>query len=407
MIQGQSLQRRVGAERAETSPGVRVFLQDSGSEAVIRQCLGTLGVEDPIFKTGNVANAAAVMASEKSPRLLIIDIGGIEDPLNELRALAEVCDPNVAVIAIGDRNDIAFYRELKGTGITDYFVKPVFRELFTGACKAIMFPDAFIADRKTGKLVFVLGVRGGVGATTITTNLAWTLAEAKRRHTVLIDLGLQSGDAALQLDTMPNHALCDALTYPERVDKLFLERGLKPVTSRLSLLASLEPLNSETPLSEESLLWLLDKLLPRYRVTLVEIPPAIAMRMIWALSLPGTCLLVSSPTLAGARDIARWHDAIGPNTPARRTLTIVNHTAVHGAISPHDFQTASGITPDVTVPYSREIAKAAPDGIKAMQNCAGFQRSLLPILREITGDAVSAPGSSFLDRLRLRGQAGA
>ena len=46
----------------------------------------------------------------------------------------------------------------------------------------------------------MLGTRGGAGATTIATNLAWSFAETYRRHTILIDLDLQEGDAALQLD---------------------------------------------------------------------------------------------------------------------------------------------------------------------------------------------------------------
>ena len=158
------------------------------------------------------------------------------------------------------------------------------------------------------------------GATTIATNLAWRLAEAKRRHTILVDLDLQEGDAALQLDAQGNHALREALDHPERVDKLFLERGVKRVTDRLDLLCSLEPLDSPAQLSEEAFLWLLDKLLPRYRLSIVEIAPSIAAQMTWALRLPSTCLLVSNPSLAGARDVARWNEILGPNTPERHTM---------------------------------------------------------------------------------------
>ncbi len=379
------LTRGMGKENDPAS-GVRAFVRDSDSEAVIRQCLRTLGVKDLTIRNGGVAAAAAALASQPSPQLLIIDIGGVDDPSMELRTLAEVCDPSVAVIAVGDRNDIAFYRELKSIGIEDYFVKPIFGEPFTAACKAVLFPEGYRAERKTGKLVYVLGVRGGVGATTIATNLAWSLAETKRRHTVLIDLGLQSGDAALQLDAVPNHALCDALGHPERVDKLFLERGLKTITDRLGLLASLEPLNSETALSEESFLWLLDKLLPRYRITIVEVPPNIAKRMIWALRLPSICILVGNSTLTSARDIARWADAIGPDTAVRRTLIALNHTAPHSGLSQQDFVQALGRRADVVIPYDRATAKAAPRGIRAIQKCTSFQRGLSGILREITGE---------------------
>jgi pilus assembly protein CpaE len=396
MSQAQT-QPRAGAGDA-SAPTVRVFVGDRDSEALIRQCLATLNIENAVFTAGSLAAATAALAKEKSPRLLILDVSGIEDPLNQLMRLAELCDPSICVIVIGDRSDITFYRELKSTGVADYFHKPLVRDLFISTCKAVLSPDGNYLERRTGKLVFVLGVRGGTGATTIATNLAWSMAESKRRHTMLVDLGLRTGDAALQLDALPSHALCDALGHPERVDQLFLERGLKPITGRLSLLASLEPLNGDPLLSEEAFLWLLDKLLPRYRVTIVELPAGVAMRMTWALRLPSTCILISNMSLAGARDLARWSDTIGLDTPERHTLHVVNSVSPHGGLSPQDFLRASGKRVDAIVPYSREIAEAACRGIAAMHKCASFQRTIAPILRDIADDPDEGR-RSFLGKL--------
>ena len=223
---------------------VRIFTQDQASEAVIRQSLSALGVENPHFTIGNAATAIGILANEKSPQLLIVDLGTIGDPLDKVRDLAEVCDPGVSVVAIGDRNDIVLYRDLKALGVTEYLLKPLVRSTFTRTCRAILLPDGDRTNPPAGKLVFVVGVRGGVGATTIATNLSWYMAESKRRDTMLVDLDLQKGDAALQLDVTPNHALREALDHPERVDKFFLERAIKHVTEHLDILASLEPLSS-------------------------------------------------------------------------------------------------------------------------------------------------------------------
>ena len=174
-------------------PLVRAFLRAKDLEAVISQCLTALGVKETQFTAGNLKTAAECLAKESSPKLLILDVSGIEDPLYELRSIADVCDPGVAVIAVGDRNDISFYRELKNSGISDYFIFPIQRDLLAAACKSILFPEGFSGDRRTGEIVYVLGVRGGVGATTIATSLAWLLAESKRRHTVLVDLWASNG----------------------------------------------------------------------------------------------------------------------------------------------------------------------------------------------------------------------
>ncbi len=376
----------------------RVFVTDQSSEGVIRESLSALGVQGAQFTTGDVTAAIAALSKESSPHLLVVDISGIADPLEKVRDLADVCGPNISVIVIGDRNDIVFYRELKLMGTSEYFLKPLVRSLFTGTCKSILVPDSGQANSRTGKLIYVLGTRGGAGATTIATNLAWRLAEGKRRHTILIDLDLQEGDAALQLDAQGNHALREALDHPERVDKLFLERGVKHVTDRLHLLCSLEPLETPARLSEEAFLWLLDKLLPRYRLAIVETPPSIAVHMTWALRLSGTCLLISNPTLAGARDMARWSEILGPNTPERHTVLVLNRPTAHGGLSLADFTRASGRAPDVVIPYDRELAEAAPLGIKAMQKCKTFQRSLSKIVRDFTGEETEER-QSFLSRI--------
>ncbi len=373
----------------------RVFVTDHQSEGVIRESLSALGVQTVQVSTGGVTTAIAALSKESSPHLLVVDISGIDDPLARMRDLADVCGPNISVIVIGDRNDIVFYRELKLMGTSEYFLKPLVRSLFTGTCKSILIPDAGQASGRTGKLIYVLGTRGGAGATTIATNLAWRLAEDKRRHTILVDLDLQEGDAALQLDAQSTHALREALDHPERVDKLFLERGVKQVTDRLHLLCSLEPLSAPAELSEEAFLWLLDKLLPRYRLTIVETPPSIAVHMNWALKLSGTCLLISNATLAGARDMARWCEILGPNTPERHTVLVLNRTTAHGGLSLADFTRASGKTPNVVIPYDRELAEAAPLGIKAMQKCKVFHRSLSQIVRDFTGEETEEQQSFF------------
>ncbi|MGO9869448.1 MAG: response regulator receiver protein [Rhodomicrobium sp.] len=388
---------------APSSPGsdgpgalaARVFVSDQGSETVIRESLAALGVQGAQFTAGDVTAAIAALAKESSPQLLIVDISGIGDPLTKLRDLANVCGPNISVIVIGERNDIAFYRELKSMGTSEYLLKPLVRSLLTGACKAILAPQGHHSDSRTGRLVFVLGVRGGVGATTIATNLSWCMAETKRRHTAFVDLDLQKGDAALQLDAKPSHALCEALEQPDRVDRLFLERGMGQITGRLDLLASLEPLSSPLPFTEEAFLWLLDKLLPRYRLTIVEVPPDTAVRLTWALGMPSTCLLVSNPSLAGARDMARWSGLLGPDTPERSTLHILNHCTPHGGLADADFARALGKAPDAIIPYDREMAEAATLGIKAMQKCAAFQRGLSGIVRDFTGEPVEKKGSLF------------
>ncbi len=374
------------------SPTARVFVRDPDSEGIIRQALQAIGI-DADFTAGTVKTAIVTLAKEVSPRLLIVDISGVEDPVLSVRELAEVCEPDIRVVVIGDRNDIVLYRDLKNIGILEYFLKPIVKDLLIRTCGGIFSPNVTRSPLRTGKLIFALGVRGGVGATTIATNTAWYFAEARRRHTMLLDLDLQNGDAALQLDSLPSNALREAFENPERVDKLYLERGVKHVTERLDLLASLEALGAPLLPADEPVLSLMERLLLRYRFLVVDLPTTSAIRMPRLLHLPSTCILISNASLAAARDVARWREHLGADTPDRSTLHILNHTTAHGGLSEADFTKACRQPPDVVISYDREIAEASTFGIKAAQKCAVFKNGLAQMLRKVTGEPMEKQGS--------------
>lgn len=386
------------ASARKSDPDARAFVSDQYSEGIIRQSLNTLGLEKTQFTTGDVNTAVATFKKETSPELLIVDVSGVKDAITSMRQLAEVCEPDVNVIVIGDRNDIVLYRDLKNIGINEYFLKPIVRDLFTKTCHRILNPNEEQPRMRTGKLVLVLGVRGGVGTTTIATNTAWHLAEVQHRHSMLLDLDLHGGDTALQLDVTTNSALRDAFQHPERVDKLYLERGAKHLSERLDLLAALE--NLDTPLlpNEDGVMPLMEKLLLRYRFVVVDLPATAANLLPRLTHLPGICVLVSNSSLTAARDIARWRSYLGTDTPDRSTLHILNHITPHTSLSEENFVKGCGKAPDIVIPYDSKMPTASSFGIEAMQQCTTFNRSLSKMLNHLTGSEVKE-SRSLLNRM--------
>jgi pilus assembly protein CpaE len=243
----------------------------------------------------------------------------------------------------------------------------------------------------------VVGVRGGCGATTLAAMSAWEMSETLRRRTLLLDLSLQYGDAALLLNTTPAYALREAFEFPERVDKLYLERATKQVTDRLDLLAALEPLKQAVKVDANSVATLLEKLVSRYRNVVVDLPASLAITLNDILQLPSTCVFVSGAGLASARDLARWYDLLGANTAERHTVHVLNHPQAHGGLSVKEFAKVSGRAPDVVLPYNRGVVEAATLGIEAMRKCQSFKRRLDPMLESLTGVGTSqkSRGSLF------------
>jgi pilus assembly protein CpaE len=377
-----------------------VFVSDRESEDVLRHALSDVGVHDARFTKGTIETATIVLATEATPRLLIVDISGVENPLARIDELAAKCEPEVKVVAIGDRNDIILYRQLRNAGVTEYFFKPLVHDMVKRLCNSILNGEGEdkSASPRGGKLVFVLGVRGGVGATTIAVNAAWRLANKAQRWVMLVDMDLESGDAALQLDATPSNALREALEKPERVDRLFLERGTLHVTERLDLMATLQPLGASIAVSEEAFSGLIDKLLGRYRFVFIDLPEHAAAKLFEVLQKPSTCILVSDASLASARELVRWREWIGPNSSERRTMHVLNMSGSDRGLPETEFLRAVGQAPDVTIPYSRDIAVASNLGVKATQKCAALDRGMDVLLRELAGEAAAAP-RSLLSRI--------
>jgi pilus assembly protein CpaE len=380
------------------APAAMAYLLDADSEGAVRHSFADLGFIEMRVRHGSIDTAIEELARRGWPRFLIVDISGIDDPLPRINRLAEISDPETEVIVVGERNDIVLYRDLKAAGVAEYFYKPLIGSLLNRALVAISSGTEPARPSRTGRLVLVLGVRGGVGATTIATNLAWHFAEVQQRRVLLMDLDLHTGDAALQLDANPGRGLREALDDPRRIDELFLERGVVSVTSRLALLAGLEPLADHVAPNEDAILQLLQKVLTHFRYVLIDLPGEIALSLPTLLHMPSTLLLVSDGSIAAAREVGRWRELVGPNTPERRLLHVLNKNNAEGALPAQEMlRIIPG--PDIAIHWGREIMGAAALGTKAVQKCSGMRSGMAALSRQLSGTAAEEENRPLWKRI--------
>lgn len=388
-MDGNSAIAPIAAPRETVAPA-GAFLLDADSEGVVRRCFADLGYSDASVVRGGIETAIEQLTRRGWPRFLIVDVSNLADPMLQINRLAEVCDPETEVIVIGDRNDIVLYRDLKAAGVAEYFFKPVVSTLIAHTLSGIAGGPQALQTGRTGRLIFTMGARGGVGTTTIATCLAWHLAEDLQRRVLLLDLNLHNGDAALQLDAQPSHALREALEDPSRIDELFLERGVASVTRRLALLAGLESLSETPAIGEKSLTALLQKLLQHYRYAIVDLPRAMASAISQLLHMPSTLLLVSDGSIASARDVARWRDLLGDNTGERSLLHILNRRGADGDLPEKELLRMIP-PPDLQVRWDRQVMAAAPFGTKQLIKCGAMHECVSALSRQLSGVAPTAP----------------
>jgi pilus assembly protein CpaE len=374
------------ARAGETGPAtVMAFVNDTETEEVIRKCLVEIGVGDGAVLRGTLSDAASQIQKQRSPRILIVDVSSIAEPLEPLYRLADVCDPSTSVIVVGERSDIPFYRYLRDVGVAEYFFKPLVLDQLARCCEALIVGNEVQAGLRIGKLITVLGVQGGVGGTMIAVNAAWHVAEELQRRVILVDLNLQGGDAALQLDLTPSHALFECLEHPDRIDELFLERAVVQSAPRMAILSALEPLEQAVAPQDRSTLQVLSNLRSYYRYVVIDMPALIATQLKGSLQAPGIILLVSDGTLAAARDVGRWRRYLGPDRAERRVLHILNMARSDRDLPYDQFVKAIGQAPDLVIPYDAAVAKATNLGVAAIEKSTALRAKMTELFRHLIG----------------------
>ena len=139
------------------------------------------------------------------------------------------------MVVIGRINDVTLYRELTRRGVSEYLIAPVGTiDIVRAICGLFSAPDA----KPVGRIIAVVGAKGGVGASTVAHNIAWAIARDLALDSVVADLDLAFGTAGLDYNQDPPQGIADAVFSPDRIDTAFIDRLLSKCTDHLSLLAA-------------------------------------------------------------------------------------------------------------------------------------------------------------------------
>jgi len=358
------------------------FVANGESEASLQACLSQLSFPDATIKTGGIARAIRHLGAERSPENIIVDISGTDMPASRVHDLAQLCEPGVTVIAIGDRNDIGLYRDLVQAGVSEYVVKPITPQLLAKALSPQPTPvEGIPVSRKLGKMVAFVGARGGVGTTMLAINLAWYLADRQKRRVLLLDLDLQTGDCALALNVTPTPGLSDALANPLRIDSVFLERAMTTHSERLFVLSAEEPLRAEVNFPAEAVYTLIGVLRMQFHYIIVDVLPLPGAPYRRSLDMADIRVIVADQTLRSVRDAVRLQAALREGSAAHRNLLVVNRNGEGGRYAMTlDEMAKVDLHPKVVIPFRPKLFTAA-----ALARYSRLTEAVAVLATEISG----------------------
>jgi len=354
------------------------FVCDEDTLELMRVAAADMGWPIEKCNKGGLRNAVQSLSVSASPNILFVDMSESGDPINDINALAEVCEPGTVVIAAGQVNDVRLYRDLLSSGIQDYLLKPLsldqVRESLTMAQAMLTAPKhADMQDDKPHHMMTVVGVRGGVGASLVSTSLAWAMSEQAGRQTALLDLDVHFGTGALTLDLEPGRGLIDAIDNPSRIDGLFIERAMVRASDKLSLLSAEAPIHQPVMTDGSAFFQLEEELRNAFEMTIVDIPRHVLIPFPHLASEAGTMMLVTDVTLAAARDTIRLLAWFKQNLPGARVVLVANKFQNGiGELSRKEFESSIERQIDIVIPFDpKMVSQAAKLGKSYAEICKG------------------------------------
>jgi pilus assembly protein CpaE len=293
---------------------------------------------------------ALAQPNAAQPDVVVLDV---RDAINLPPTLATLRrqHPTTGVVIVARRMDPALMLEAMRAGVSEWLAEPLATQDLANAIERV---SSARPAQVNGQIFAFVGAKGGVGTTTTAVNVATALAQLlPDQETLLMDMHLSYGDAAVFLGAEPRFSVADAMENTHRLDEAFFESLVVQTKSKVHLLASAERAVSGTDLRRISTL--LQFAMAHYRFTLLDVPRSEAATLD-ALEGVATILIVANQELATVRNAGRMAAALRQRYGKDRIRVIVSRFDKQAEIGTEDVARVVGSPVSFSVPSDYRAA---------------------------------------------------
>jgi pilus assembly protein CpaE len=304
------------------------------------------------IQLGGIPAAIQHYQTQPTPNVLVIEThSNREQVMSELMHLSEVCQADTKVVVLGHVNDVLLYRELIKAGVSEYLVAPVSPVGFIDSI-ANLYHDPKAAP--LGRIVSFVGAKGGVGSSTIAHNVAWAASQKRNIDTIITDLDLTFGTAALNFNQDSSGGIVEALGQPDRVDSMLVERLMTKLGDKLSLLNGPGTVEREFNIEAHAIESILNVVRSSAPLVVVDVPNMWAPWIKHTLINSDEIIITATPELPSLRNAKNLVDFLkSARANDKPPKLILNQVGVpkRPEISPADFAKALGVDPIAVIPH--------------------------------------------------------
>ena len=372
---------------------IQAFCETQDIASIVQAAINDRRMNKAHVKLHMGGAPAAVEAYRSAPTPNVIVLEATHDRnalIGYLDELSEFCDAGTKVIVCGKVNDIILYRQLMLRGVSEYLVAPFTVIDFVQAVSHLYNAPG---SNPVGRVIAVIGAKGGVGASTLAHNVAWSIASDLDTATIIADMDLGFGTAGLDFNQDPPQGMAEAVFAPDRVDANLVDRLLSKCSDNLSLLAAPATLDRLYDFSETAFDAIVDIMRASTPCVVLDLPHAWTAWTRRALVSADEVVIVAAPDLANLRNAKNILDNIrGARPNDHRPRLVLNGVGLlkRPEIAVADFTKTVELEPMAVIPHDGKLFGAAANNgqmIAEIDANGKVAELYADIARAITGKA--------------------
>ncbi len=353
------------------NPRVIVIDQDQVARAEVQKMLALSGFA--VLGEAGYGIEAVSLAKETEPDVVIISI---EEPMvRALQTVEAVADllPQSPIVTYSSVKDPASMRKAMLAGVSDYLITPVREEDLINSVHSVLAQEERRQARISGEMdepvacgtvLTVFGAKGGIGKTTIATNLATALVQKTDQSVVVVDLDTRFGDVAILMDIPVERSIADLALPEEEINRELLQDCLYTHNTGMTILpAPVRPTDWRS-IHAGHIERVVTLLAQTYDYVILDTPGTFNDVVARSLELATLVLLVATVDMASLKDTLLAIDMLRSwNYPQEKVKLVINATNEASNVQPQEVSRMLGREVFWSIPYDRNISTSTQLGM--------------------------------------------